>query len=86
MAEKRNRDMNVKTEVAQHYGCKINDKRLPDKDRVSLMEYLLQTKYGQLESIALDGECNTFVVICARLLLELHLKEFFEVYNELKNN
>lgn len=75
--EKRKRAIRIKTQIEQMTGKKITD-MLPAKDKVAIMEYLLQCP--TLEMVGYNNnKYPTFLVECALMLINNKIDTYFSV-------
>ena len=57
---------------------------LPAKDKVLIMQYLLEQPYEKLKELTQD-KYPAFIALSARLLVERQLNNFMDVYAQFKD-
>lgn len=75
--EKRKRAIRIKTQIEQMTGKKITD-MLPAKDKVAIMEYLLQCPTQEMVGYN-DNKYPTFLVECVLMLINNKIDTYFSV-------
>ena len=78
------RSVKIKTIVTAFGDGDPRANLLPDKDKVSIMEYLLQRPEGEVRGLIKDTK-PCFVTTCAQLLLDRKLDVYFSVLKMIKN-
>lgn len=73
----RSRSSTVKSQLESRAGKQLRN-LLPDKDKVQIMEFLLQCPYGELQSYR-NAQLPTFVVECVLMLQEERLEEYMKI-------
>lgn len=80
---RRERTHLVRTELEKELGVKFRE-MLPAKDKVLIMQYLLEQPYDKLKDLMQD-KYPAFIALSARLLAERQLNDFMDVYAQFQD-
>lgn len=73
----------MRTELEEELGVKFRE-MLPAKDKVLIMQHLLEQPYEKLKELTQD-KYPAFIALSARLLVERQLNNFMDVYAQFKD-
>lgn len=73
----RNRRTSVRSQIENKAGKQLCN-LLPDKDKVQIMEFLLQCSYADLQNYR-NAQLPTFVVECVLMLQNERMPEYMEM-------
>jgi len=83
MATRKERIKRVRCELEKELDVKFRE-MLPAKDKVLIMQYLLEQPYEKLKELTQD-KYPAFIALSARLLVERQLNNFMDVYAQFKD-
>ena len=78
------RSYKIKTIVAAFGNGDIRAKLLPDEDKISIMEYMLQCTETEIKELSKENK-PCFVSACAKLLIDGDLEKYLEILNKIKH-
>lgn len=73
----------MRTELEKELGVKFRE-MLPAKDKVLIMQYLLEQPYAKLKELTQD-KYPAFIALSARLLVDSQLNNFMDVYAQFQD-
>lgn len=83
MATRKERTHLVRTELEKELGVKFRE-MLPAKDKVLIMQYLLEQPAEKLRELTND-KYPAFIALSARLLVKAQINDFMDVYAQFQD-